>query len=115
MKAVEWIDRVKISTGLQSDYAIAKALGINRSTVSKYRHDTTPTLDEDSAISVARVLGERPEAVILDQAAERVKSPEVRAALLDAARRLCILCKVDSTPKMRARYARRVSAAACFH
>lgn len=92
MKAVEWIDRVKKTTGLESDYAVAGALGVSRSTVSKYRNDRTPTLDEESAISVARLLGERPEAIILDQAAERVKSPEVRAALLDAARRLCILC-----------------------
>ena len=37
-------------------------------------------------------LGERPEAVLLDQYAERTKNPAVRTALLDAATRLCILC-----------------------
>lgn len=92
MKAIEWIDRVKNYTGLTSDYAVAQALGINRSTVSKYRHETTPTLDEESAIKVAEALGERPEAVLLDQYAERTKSPQARTALFDAARRLCILC-----------------------
>jgi len=91
MKASEWIDRVKASGGIASDYGAAKALGISRTTVSKYRK-TTPTLDEESAIKVATFLGERPEAVLLDQYAERTKAPEVRTALLDAARRLCILC-----------------------
>lgn len=94
MKASDWIDQVKTRMGLTSDYAAAAALGINRSMVSKYRNGRTPTLDEDTALLVAKALGERPEAIILDQAAERVHSPEVRAALLDAARRLCILCKI---------------------
>ena len=92
MKAIDWIERVKQHTGLSSDYAVAAALGFSRSALSKYRTDRTPTLDEDSAIKVANALGERPEAVLLDQYAERTKAPEVRAALLDAARRLCILC-----------------------
>lgn len=91
MKASEWIDRVKTARGVDSDYAVAKLLEMNRATVSKYRH-TTPTLDEESAIKVAMVLGEKPEAVILDQMAERVKTPGVRTALLEQARQLCILC-----------------------
>lgn len=114
MLAAQWIDRVKLTRGWDSDYRVSKELSLSKQAVSDYRHKGK-TFDENTAIKVATALGERPEAIILDQAAERVKSPEVRAALLDAARRLCILCKVDSTPKMRARYARRVSAAACFH
>jgi len=91
MKASEWIDRVKTTRGFASDYGVAKALGLSRQAVSGYRAKAS-TLDEDAAIKVAGALGERPEAVLLDQYAERTKSPEVRTALLDAARRLCILC-----------------------
>lgn len=91
MKAFEWIDRVKSARGIESDYAAAKLLGVNKSTISQYRSRES-TLDEDAAITVANMLGLEPAGVILDQAAERVKSPEVRATLLAEARRLCILC-----------------------
>ena len=93
MKAAFWIDRVKSSCSLKSDYGVAKRLGIGRATVSRYR-SADSTLDEDTAIKVASALGERPEAVLLDQYAERTKNPAVRSALLSAARDLCILCKV---------------------
>ena len=90
MKAAEWIDRVKSINGIASDYGVAKALGLSRTTVSGYRSRSS-TLDEDASIKVAQAIGARPEAVILDQAAERVKSPEARAALLAAAHRLYIM------------------------
>lgn len=91
MKAFEWIDRAKNAAGIESDYGIAKLLGINRATVSNYRK-SMGMLDEDCAIKIANVVGVKPEAVLIDQLAERTKSPEARTALRDAARRLCILC-----------------------
>ncbi|MGC1173138.1 helix-turn-helix domain-containing protein [Polaromonas sp.] len=91
MKASGWIDRIKAARGWDSDYRVAQELGVGRATVSKYRQ-RDGTLDEDMAIKVAGVLGERPEAVLLDQYAERTKNPEVRTALSRAARDLCILC-----------------------
>lgn len=91
MKAHEWIDRVKSARGWDSDYRVAKELGLTRGAVSHYRREDR-TLDDESATRVAHALGELPAAIILDQAAERVKAPEVREALRDAARRLCILC-----------------------
>ncbi len=90
MKAIEWIERVKSINGITSDYGVAKVLGLSRQTVSGYRSRLS-TLDEDASIRVAEAIGARPEAVILDQAAERVKSPEARAALLKAAERLYIM------------------------
>jgi hypothetical protein len=87
MKAVEWIDRVKKARGLQSDYAAAAAIGMNRSQVSKYRSLATPTLDETSCLKVASVLGCLPESVLLDQMAERVANVKARTALLGIARR----------------------------
>lgn len=91
MKAAEWIDRVKKARGWDSDYRVAKELGCKPNTISTYRKSGGP-MDEGIAISVARALGERPEAVLLDQYAERTKNPEVRSALTAAARQLCILC-----------------------
>jgi hypothetical protein len=93
MKAGNWIDKVKASKGLPSDYAVAKILGLSRFTVSGYRQRPDATLDEDIAIKVANVLGERPEAVVLDQVAERAKDPAIRAALLGISSTLCILCQ----------------------
>lgn len=99
MKAAQWIDRVKAKRGWESDYRVAKELGLSRQTVSGYR-TRIPTLDEDSAIKVANALGERPEAVLLDQYAERTRNPEVRSALSEAARRLCILCLIAARPRL---------------
>ncbi|WP_341904053.1 hypothetical protein [Polaromonas sp. YR568] len=92
MKAADWIDRVKAARGWDSDYKAAKELGISRNTISTYRGRPMTTLEEDTAISVANALGERPEAVLLDQYAERTKNPAVRSALKEAASKLCILC-----------------------
>ncbi|HNE59141.1 MAG TPA: hypothetical protein PLA33_01780 [Ottowia sp.] len=92
MKAVEWVDRVKRVRSIESDYAAAKALGITRSAMSEIRNGHTLTLKEETALRVASIIGERPEAIIIDQTAERVKEPATRAALFDAARRLCVLC-----------------------
>lgn len=88
MKAFEWIDRVKSVRGIESDYAVAKLLGVTKSTISQYRSRGS-TLDENAAITVAKTLGVEPAAVVLDQAAERVKSPEVRATLLAEAAKIC--------------------------
>lgn len=94
MRAIEWIDKVKAAHHVESDYAAAKVIGVGKQTVSNFRTRGT-TMDEDTAIKVAAALGERPAAIILDQAAERVKSPDARTALLEQARQLCILCSLQ--------------------
>ncbi len=91
MKASAWIDQVKKTLNLPSDYAAAKAIGVSRALVSSYR-GRIPTFDEDTAIKVADVLNINPAGVILDQAAERTKNPSVRALLSREVERLCILC-----------------------
>lgn len=81
MKAAEWIDRVKIARGWDSDYRAAKELGLSRNTISTYRGGKSGTMDEDTAVKVAQALGLDAAAVIVDQVAERSKSPEISAAL----------------------------------
>lgn len=80
MKASDWIDRIKVAKEIPSDYAAAKHLGITRGAVSKYRCQGL-TFDEDTAIKVAELLGERPEVVLLDQILERTKNDAARTAL----------------------------------
>lgn len=104
MKAAEWIDRVKAKRGWDSDYRVAKELGLSRATVSKYR-TRTPTLDEESAVKVAGALGMNPAGIVIDQLIERSNSPEVRSTLSKEVERLCILCKVSGAMKLIALHA----------
>lgn len=87
MKAADWIDRVKSTHGWESDYRVAKELGLSRATVSSYR-SRTPTLDEDSAVKVAHALGIDPVLILADQALERAKNEEARSAWAVALQRL---------------------------
>lgn len=88
MKAAQWIDRVKTRNGWESDYRAAKELGLSRNTISTYRGGRSDTMDEDTAVKVAHALGEPPEAVLLDQLAERTKNDEARTALAGLLKRL---------------------------
>ena len=113
MKASEWIDRVKLARGWPSDYRAAKELGCKANTISSYRAHGGP-MDENIALEVAKALGERPEAVLLDQYAERTKNPAVRSALTRAARDLCILCKVPKALELIAAFTRAHGASLAF-
>ena len=84
MKAAEWIDKVKAARGWTSDYKVAKELGFTPNTISNYRANGT-LMDEAIAIKVAGALGAKPEAVLLDQFAEKVKDQAIAAALRKAA------------------------------
>lgn len=91
MKAYEWIDRLKVKKHISSDYAVAKMLGMSQSSIISMRTRKS-TFDEDAAVKVANALGLNPIGIVIDQAAERAKNPEVRSTLAAEAQRLCILC-----------------------
>lgn len=88
MKAAEWIDRLKAKRGWESDYRAAKELGLSRNTISVYRSKPAATMDDDTSVRVAQALGTEPELILLDQALERTKSVEARAAIQRALKRL---------------------------
>jgi transcriptional regulator with XRE-family HTH domain len=98
MKAVVWIDRVKAAQGWESDYRIAKELGITRGALSQIRTGDSATIGEETSIKVAKALGIDPAGIIIDQLAERSKNTAVRATLSRVAASLCILCKVAIRP-----------------
>lgn len=87
MKAAEWIDRVKHARGWESDYRVAKELGLRANTISTYRARES-TMDDDVAVRVAGAIGEMPEFILIDQARERSKSDEAKAALDGLLKRL---------------------------
>lgn len=87
MKASEWIDRVKVARGWDSDYRVAKELGFRPNTISQYRSHGT-TLDESISLKVAAALGTAPEIVLLDQTMERMKTDEAKSAIGDLLKRL---------------------------
>jgi len=105
MKASQWIDRVKVEKGWESDYRTAQELGITRGGMSQIRTGESLTLREDTAIKVAQVLGLNPAGIIIDQVAERSKDDAVRATLSRVAVDLCILCKVSFAMLSGATYA----------
>lgn len=79
MKAAQWIDRVKIARGWESDYRVAKELNLTRQAISGYRSKPM-TLDEDTSVKVAIALGTNPAIVLADQAMERTKNDQARGA-----------------------------------
>ena len=79
MKAAKWIDKLKDAHGWESDYRVAKELGVRPQTVSNYRTRDS-TLDDQMAMKVAQLLGLNPALVMADQAAERTKDEGVRSA-----------------------------------
>lgn len=93
MKAAEWIDRVKSRRGWESDYRVAKELGLSKQTIGSYRGKVA-TMDEETAVKVALALGIDPAGIVIDQVAERSKLPEISSTLHRLASQLCILCKV---------------------
>lgn len=74
---LDFIEAVSRKLGGASDYAVAKALGITRASVSRYRNGHGG-FDDETALKVARVLDIDPAAVAAASHAERAKTPEVR-------------------------------------
>ena len=77
MRTVQYLDAVKAKLRLESDYAVAKRLGLTTSGVSNYRRGKS-TFDHLVAIRVARILDLDPMTVIADVELERATQPELR-------------------------------------
>lgn len=74
---IEWLDAVKARLDLPSDYAAAKALGVTRGAVSKYRNQLS-VFDEKTCIRVAEILGVDPLEVIASARVESAKDAQTR-------------------------------------
>jgi predicted transcriptional regulator len=78
MNTLEYLAACKARLGIDSDYALAKALGISHSAICGYRAGTS-RVNDDVALSIAEILGIHPFQVIATANAERAKTPEQRA------------------------------------
>lgn len=79
MKARDYLDAIKARHQLPSDYAAAKALGVTRTSVSRYRNGSD-TFADTVAIRVAELLDMDPAEVLIDCQMERAPDPATRAA-----------------------------------
>ncbi|MFM0642088.1 helix-turn-helix transcriptional regulator [Paraburkholderia metrosideri] len=80
---VQFCGDMKAKLGIESDYALAKALNVSRSAVSKWT-SSKGTFDEDTCFQVADVLGLRPFEVVAAMHAERARDDQHRAFWTDA-------------------------------
>lgn len=84
---VDLLDAFKTARGIESDYAAAKALGVTKQSVSRYRRGDD-TLGPDVALRVAHELRLDPGYVLACMAAERAQSEALRVAWETVAQRL---------------------------
>lgn len=82
MNTSEYLDAVKRKLGVESDYAVAKALSVRQSTLSGYRA-RNGQMDDEIAAKVAAILGIHPGLVILDMHRARAKTPAEASIWMD--------------------------------
>ncbi|MDO9011345.1 MAG: hypothetical protein Q7U78_05995 [Gallionella sp.] len=75
---LDFVSDLKTKTGLESDYAIAKLLGVTKTTLSSYRNKKS-FFDDSIAIQVADLLNEDAAYVVACIHAERAKHSNERA------------------------------------
>jgi transcriptional regulator with XRE-family HTH domain len=78
MNTLEYLAACKKRLGIESDYALAKALGVSQQAVSSYRSGNSK-INDDVALTVAEILDVNPLQVIAAANAERAKTDEQRA------------------------------------
>jgi plasmid maintenance system antidote protein VapI len=78
MNTIQYLDAVKATLDVTSDYALAKALDVSKQAVSRY-YNKGGHFDDDVARKVASILGKHPGLVMLDMHRERAQTPETEA------------------------------------
>jgi transcriptional regulator with XRE-family HTH domain len=78
MNSIERLLQCKVKLGIKSDYALAKALGINRGSMTGYMTGKRQP-DAYMAVKMAEVLGVHPMLLLAEFEAETEKNPDKRA------------------------------------
>nr|DAD55493.1 MAG TPA: helix turn helix protein [Corticoviridae sp.] len=87
MNTLDYLSAVKKKLGIESDYALAKALGITHSAICGYRAGRS-RIDDDTALKISEILDMNPLQVIAQANAERAKTPEMRSRWMGLAQKL---------------------------
>lgn len=77
--ACKWLDVAKAIQRIETDYRLAKVLGINTSRIAGYRSGAIIGMDDELAIKVAELARVEPLKVLAELAADRSKSDSARA------------------------------------
>jgi transcriptional regulator with XRE-family HTH domain len=86
---VDWLAICKQRFGIESDYALAKRLGVSQQVISSYRTGRS-RFDDDMALTVAEALQIDPLQVIASVNAERAKTDAQRARWLGIAEKFSV-------------------------
>lgn len=74
---IEYLDLIKLRLSLPSDYALAKALGVTRESVSQLRSGKT-SMGIETAMKAGEYLHIDGHTIYADSQIERAKKPEIR-------------------------------------
>lgn len=74
-QSMDYLDQAKIKLGIESDYSMAKELGLTKQAISNYRNGKT-SMDVYAACRIADVLKIDPMEVIAAANAEREKNED---------------------------------------
>lgn len=80
MSTVDYLDQLKARYNWNSDYKLAKELGISQSRISNYRSGKQ-NMDDELAIRIEKLLALPEGTILLDMYASRTKSPEAKKIL----------------------------------
>lgn len=78
MKTQEYLDAVRTSLGLPSDYALQKPLDLSKGQISNYRTGRD-RLSNKVAVRVARLIKKDPVQVLIEVNMEKETDPETKA------------------------------------
>jgi transcriptional regulator with XRE-family HTH domain len=87
MDTIQYLDAVKARYHWESDYKLAKEMGLSQSRMSNYRCGKTE-MDENLCIDVANLLKLNPAKVLIDITAERTKCDKAAQILRKTAKQL---------------------------
>ncbi|MFZ6748054.1 DUF3693 domain-containing protein [Undibacterium sp. Ren11W] len=81
MNTMDYLKQAKICLGIESDYALAKEIGMSRSNISSLTNGKT-TMGDATALSIAKIIKKEPAIVLAEMHAEREKDPALKAVWL---------------------------------
>jgi predicted transcriptional regulator len=86
-RTVDYLDALRAKLHLSNDSDLARTLGVQRQTISRYRL-LPVSMDDEVAMKAANLLGIRPATVLLDMYAERQRNPAIKTVWQEAAEEL---------------------------